>query len=65
MVWGPFSTEAVRLDSELRKLHKAGRISDALMLIESALDKAHREGPSNISYEEFEISLSLDKTDQR
>lgn len=54
MAWTPFSAEAVKLDVEIRRLHKSGKISDALDLIKAALDKAHREGPSNISYEDFE-----------
>lgn len=56
MTWGPFSAEAVTLDGELQKLHKEGRVSDALNAIKAALDKAHRVGPSNISYAEFEAA---------
>lgn len=54
MAWGPFSAEAVTLDSKLRQLHKQGRISGAMEAIEKALERAHTEGPSNMSYEEFE-----------
>ncbi|MEV9168643.1 hypothetical protein AB0133_26750 [Klebsiella pneumoniae] len=54
MPWTPFSAEAVLLDSKLRKLHKEGRISDAIVAIEQALETAHKQGPSNMPYEEFE-----------
>lgn len=54
MAWTPFSAEAVMLHGEIGRLDKQGRISDALELIVQALEKAHREGPSNISYEDFE-----------
>lgn len=54
MAWGPFSAEAVRLDSKLRRLHKEGRITDAVQEIEKALRSAHAYGPSNESYESFE-----------
>jgi hypothetical protein len=57
MAWTPFSAEAIRLDSQLRKLHAQGRISDALNVIVAALDKAHRGGPSNTSYEAFEAEV--------
>lgn len=56
MAWGPFSAEAVLLDSKLRKLHADGRISDALDAIEKALGKARATGPSNMSYAEFEAA---------
>lgn len=54
MAWTGFSAEAVRLHSELQRLNKHGRISDALELIKAALEKAHRDGPSNMTYEQFE-----------
>lgn len=53
MTWTAFSTEAVILDSQVRKLHKDGRSTDAILAIEQALERAHRHGPSNISYEGF------------
>lgn len=59
MTWNPFSAEAVILDSMLRKLHREGRVTDAIGAIEKALEEAHRNGPSNISYEGF-----VEKTDQ-
>lgn len=54
MPWTPFSAEAVLLDSKLRKLHRQGRTTDAIEAIEAALEAAHRQGPSNMSYEDFE-----------
>lgn len=54
MAWTPFSAEAVRLHSDLLKLNKDGRISEALDLINKALEEAHRNGPSNMTYEQFE-----------
>lgn len=54
MAWTPFSAEAVRLHGEIGRLDKQGRISDALELIVRALDKAHRDGPEKITYEQFE-----------
>jgi hypothetical protein len=54
MVWGPFSAEAVNLDCEIRRLHAHGRTTDAIRAIEEALARAHREGPSNVPYEQFE-----------
>lgn len=61
MAWTPFSAEAVRLDSQLRKLHDEGRSSAALDAIKQALERAHREGPSNITYEEFEAQLAQEQ----
>lgn len=52
MAWTPFSYEAVQLHALLGRLDKQGRTSDALEAINQALEKAHREGPSNITYEE-------------
>lgn len=62
MAWGPFSAEAVRLDSHLRQLHRQGRTSEALDAIVAALDKANRDGPSNQTYDHFaaEIEAELD-----
>lgn len=57
MAWTPFSAEAVRLHSDLLKLNKVGRISEALDLINKALEEAHRNGPSNMTYAEFEAEL--------
>lgn len=60
MAWTPFSAEAVLLDSRLRQLHRDGKTSQALDAINDALERAHREGPSNISYEDFERACSND-----
>jgi len=54
MAWEPFSAEAIALDGELRRLHQAGKLSGAIDAIKAALQRAHREGPSNESYEDFE-----------
>lgn len=62
MAWTPFSAEAVRLDSQLRKLHREGRSSAALEAIKQALERAHREGPSNITYADFEAELEREAT---
>jgi hypothetical protein len=56
MGWGPFSAEAVVLDSKLRQLHRLGKVSDAIGAIEDALLKAADAGPSCMTYEEFEIA---------
>jgi hypothetical protein len=56
MSWGPFSAEAVLLDATLRRLHREGRTSDAIIAIKSALDIAQRNGPSNMNYAEFEAA---------
>lgn len=53
-MWSPYSAEAVRLHSEVMRLSKSGRITDAVDAIKRALEKAHRDGPSNTTYEEFE-----------
>jgi len=63
MTWGPFSAEAVRLDSMLRKAHKEGRTSAAIEMIEYALKTAHLRGPSNMSAEDFEAGLLPMSTD--
>lgn len=63
MAWTPFSAEAVRLDTQVRKLHREGRTSDALELIDAALERAHREGPSNTTYEQFESELEQARAD--
>jgi hypothetical protein len=55
--WRGQSAETIHLDCEIRKLHKQGRTSEALRVIEAALEKAHRDGPSDMTYEEFEASL--------
>lgn len=54
MAWGPFSAEAVILDSKVRLLHKDGRVTDAIALIEDALRKAQTEGSCNMSFGDFE-----------
>lgn len=54
MAWTPFSAEAIRLHLLLGKLDKQGRTSAALEAIDVALTKAHRDGPSNTTYEQFE-----------
>lgn len=56
MAWTGFSAEAVDLDTTLRKLHREGRVSEAIGAIKAALARAYQDGPSNISYEEFERS---------
>jgi len=58
MAWTPFSSEAVELDTAIRKLHREGRISESLDLICKALEKAQCDGPSNETYEEFERRVS-------
>ena len=60
MAWTPFSAEAIQLDTTLRRLHREGRISDALDAINTALEKAHRDGPSNMTYEESEAECAAD-----
>lgn len=62
MAWTPFSAEAVRLDTQLRKLHKEGRLSEAVETIKQALERAHRDGPSNTTYEEFEAQLAEEQS---
>lgn len=54
MAWTPFSAEAIDLKLEVLKLEREGRISDATEVIVAALEKAHREGPSGETYEQFE-----------
>lgn len=54
MSWTPFSAEAVNLSVLVNKLQKHGRISEALEAIGVALEKAHKDGPSNITYAQFE-----------
>jgi hypothetical protein len=54
MTWSPFSAEAVKLDTVIRRLHKDGRITDAIAAIEKALERARLDGPSNTTYEQFE-----------
>lgn len=43
---GPFGDEAVALDTTLRRLHRQGLTSAALVAIRHALVVARREGPS-------------------
>lgn len=57
MAWTAFSAEAVKLHSEIARLNKGGRITDAISAIETALRQAHLYGPSNMSYAEFEAEL--------
>lgn len=54
MPWTPFSAEAIRLNTEVETLIERGQRTAAIDMIVKALEKAHHEGPSNISYEEFE-----------
>lgn len=56
MAWTPFSAEAIMLETELRRLGPS-RISDRIEVIKQALEKAHRHGPSDMSYGEFEKML--------
>jgi hypothetical protein len=53
MAWTPFSVEAIDLHIAVGKLDKQGRVSDALQLIGEALERAHRDGPSSMTYDEF------------
>lgn len=57
MAWTPFSAEAVELHTLVGRLNKQGRITDALEAINAALEKAHHDGPSNKTYEQFEAEL--------
>jgi hypothetical protein len=61
VTWTPFSAEAIVLDSQCRRLHAEGRITDAIAAIEEALERAHRDGPSNISHDEFEAAATKGK----
>lgn len=56
MSWGPFSAEAIALDSELRKLRGDPNTNKAIQRIEAALEHAHLHGPSNMTYAEFEAA---------
>lgn len=58
MAWTPFSAEAVRLNGEIERLNKSGHITAALDLIVKALEKAHRDGPDKITYEQFEAECN-------
>jgi ABC-type amino acid transport substrate-binding protein len=58
MAWTPFSAEAIALHIAVGKLDRDGRVSDALSLINAALEKAHRDGPSNTTYEQFEAQCN-------
>ncbi len=60
MTWGPFSAEAVLLDTKLRELHAGGRTSDAIGAIKTALSQAHAAGPSNMTYEAFQFAAMSD-----
>lgn len=57
MAWTPFSAEAIKLEAKIRLLTKQGRTSDVTEAIAEALEQAHRNGPSNMSYEGFEAEL--------
>jgi len=57
MAWKPFSAEAIKLEAKIRSLTKQGRVSDVTEAIAEALEQAHRNGPSNMSYEDFEAEL--------
>ena len=52
MAWTPFSYEAVNLHTLIRKLDNEGRMSAAVEAISVALELAHKNGPSNVSYEQ-------------
>lgn len=58
MAWCEFSAEAIELDSKIRRLHAQGRTSAAVDAIKDALKRAALDGPSNTTYEEFEIRLN-------
>lgn len=60
MAWTPFSAEAVDLDTQLRRLHREGRVSEATQAIVAALERAHRHGPTGETYEQFEARVSAD-----
>jgi hypothetical protein len=62
MSWGPFSAEAVLLDSKIRELHKGRDATAAIEAIGQAMERAHRDGPSNMTWEEFDQAASLAKT---
>ena len=57
MAWTPFSAEAVRLCTLVNRLNNHGRISEMIEAAKAALEKAHRDGPSDMTYEEFEAEL--------
>lgn len=54
MAWTAFSAEAIDLKLKVLKLESEGRLSEATAEICAALEKAHREGPSGETYEQFE-----------
>ena len=54
MAWTAFSAEAIDLKLEVLRLESQGRLSEATAAIERALEKAHRDGPSGETYEQFE-----------
>lgn len=58
MAWTPFSAEAIKLEAKIHKLGKQGRTSDVIAAIVEALEKAHQNGPSNMSHEAFEAELN-------
>lgn len=58
MAWTAFSAEAIDLKLKVLKLEQQGRLSEAVAVIEQALEKAHREGPSGETYEQFEARAS-------
>jgi hypothetical protein len=54
MAWTAFSAEAIDLKLKVLQLERDGRLSEATAAIAEALEKAHRDGPSGETYEEFE-----------
>jgi hypothetical protein len=54
MAWTAFSAEAIDLKLKVLKLERDGRLSEATDAIVAALERAHRDGPSGETYEEFE-----------
>lgn len=57
MAWTPFSAEAVELKLLVLKLEREGRVSEATDAVVTALERAYRDGPSDITYEQFEAAL--------
>lgn len=57
MAWTAFSAEAIDLKLKVMKLEREGRLSEATDAVVAALEKAHRDGPSGETYEEFEARV--------
>lgn len=60
MAWTPFSAEAIDLKLAVLKLEREGRVSEATGIIVEALERAHRDGPSNKTYAEFEAECEVE-----